>query len=694
MVKVSGQGQNNKNYLELIMKNRIIVLIFVFLSMAVTAQTFTDSNLPIVVIETDGGASIPDEPKILATMKIIWHQDGSRNYLTDIDNPEFLNYDGRIGIERRGYSSQMVSDKKPYGLTTLQDDNVSNNNVSLFGMPAENDWILNPLAYDQTGMRDVLAYELSNQIGQYASRSQYCEVVLNGNYRGLYVFMEKIKVDKNRVNIEKMDETCNQPPEVTGGYIVQANRSDNDPLAWSMQTYLFSWWGPVYTEFLHHYPKHENITNTQNDYIHGVFLDLESVAHSYNTDITIGIPSVIDIPSFVDFMIMSEFTSNVDVYHLSTFFHKDRCGKLRAGPIWDYNLAFGYDAFGNRSGYNVWQFDNQDNTGPRFWKDLFDTDEFRCYFAKRWFELTEEGMPLDYDRICNRIDEIDAVIAEAIGRDNQRWNQMSQHAQYVNNMKNWLQQRINWLNSHIGSTQGCSDVDLPPLVISKIHYHPQDWWSIDGDHLEFIEITNNGDAEVDLTGIYFRELGLTYQFPNGSHLAGRQAVVICSDSLLFSEYYGIAPFGQYMRKLDNKSENLVLADAWGNIIDQVHYSDSEPWPTEADGNGPFLQLKDLDSDNSLAENWTIGDDLTGVKEIVDSQNFIVYPNPTSSKVCVALSVKPDYCHVVDLMGRDVLEIIPSNSVFDLDLSHLPSGIYIIKVLMGDDGTLWKKVVKR
>ena len=109
--------------------------------MAVTAQTFTDSNLPIVIIETDGGASIPEEPKIPATMKIIWHQDGSRNYLTDIDNPDYLNYDGRIGIERRGYSSQMVSDKKPYGLTTLQDDNVSNNNVSLFGMPAENDWI-------------------------------------------------------------------------------------------------------------------------------------------------------------------------------------------------------------------------------------------------------------------------------------------------------------------------------------------------------------------------------------------------------------------------------------------------------------------------------------------------------------------------------------------------------------------------
>ena len=676
------------------MKKYIIAFLSVIMALWVNAQTFTDSNLPIVVIETDGGASIPEEPKILATMKIIWHQDGSRNYMTDIDNPEFLNYDGRIGIERRGYSSQMVSDKKPYGLTTLQDDNTSNNNVSLFGMPAENDWILNPLAYDQTGMRDVLAYELSNQIGQYASRSQYCEVVLNGNYRGLYVFMEKIKVDKNRVNIEKMDETCNQPPEVTGGYIVQANRGDYDPVAWTMQTYQMNWWWPVNTEFLHHYPKHENITSEQNDYIHNVFLDLESVAHNYDTDITTGIPSVIDIPSFVDFMIMAEFTSNVDVYHLSTFFHKDRCGKLRAGPIWDYNLAFGYDAFGNRSGYDVWQFDNQDNTGPRFWKDLFDTDEFRCYFAKRWFELTEEGMPLDYNLISNRIDEFDVEIAEAIGRDNQRWNQMSQHAQYVNNMKNWLQLRINWLNDHIGSSQGCSDVNLPPLVISKIHYHPKDWWSIDGDHLEFIEITNNGEDEVDLTGIYFRELGLTYQFPDGAHLAGRQAVILCSDSLIFSEYYQITPFGQYMRKLDNKSENLVLVDAWGNIIDQVQYSDREPWPTEADGDGPYLQLKDLDLDNSLAENWTTGDDLTKIDKFIEDQHIAIYPNPTLGKIHIVLSENATHCQIVDLIGNVLQETSPSSPVFELDLSGLPSGMYLVKMQLGDGRRVFRKVVKQ
>ena len=675
------------------MKKNIIAFLLVLFSLSVTAQNFTDSNLPIVVIETDNGANIPDEPKVLGTMKIIWHQDGSRNYMTDIDNPEFLNYDGRIGIELRGSSSQMFS-KKPYGLETLQDDNVTNNNVSIFGMPEENDWILNSLAYDQTGMRDYLAYELSERIGQYASRRQYCEVVINGNYKGFYVFMEKIKPDKGRVNIEKMDQTCNNYPEVTGGYITKADKTNGDPVAWTMQGYGGGWWGGSSTDFIHHYPKPSDITNAQNNYIHSVFNDLASVANQHNTSASSGIPSVIDIPSFVDFMMIAEFASNVDVYSFSTFFHKDRMGKLRAGPVWDYNLAFGYDAFGNRSKYDVWQFNNSDNNGPKFWKDLFDTDLFRCYMAKRWFELTEPGQPLNYDFVCNRIDEIDALITEAVARDNQRWNQMNQHEQYVNNMKNWIQQRINWLNNNIGSDQVCSDVNLPPLVISKIHYHPMDWWGIDGDKLEFIEITNNGDDEVDLTGIYFRELGITYQFPNNAHLESHQAIVLCSDSLLFSEYYNTTPFGQYTRKLSNKSENLVLADAWGNIIDQVHYADTLPWPTEADGNGPYLELKDLDSDNSLPENWTIGDDLTKVKEFADNQNIALYPNPTSNKIHIVLSENATRCQVIGLMGNVLQETSPSSPDFEIDLSGLPSGMYLVKVQMTDGRMTFRKVVKR
>lgn len=677
---------------------RIIVSFFLFaFALMVKAQTLTDSNLPIVVIETDGGVNIPDEPKVLGTMKIIWHQDGSRNYMTDINNPEYLNYNGRIGIERRGSSSQTYVNKKPYAIETLQDDNVTNNNVSIFNMPDENDWILNSLAFDQTGMRDFLAYELSETIGQYASRRQYCEVVINGDYKGLYVFMEKIKPDKGRVNIEKMDPTCNSYPEVTGGYIVKADKTTGgDPVAWTMEGYGGGWWGGwgVSTDFILHYPKPADVTNTQKNYIHNVFDDLAFVANQNNISISSGIPSVIDIPSFVDFMMIAEFSSNVDVYSLSTFFHKDRCGKLRAGPVWDYNLAFGYDAFGDRSKYNVWQFNNSDNNGPKFWKDLFDTDLFRCYLAKRWFELTEPGQPLNYERVCSRIDEIDSLIAEAIVRDNQRWNQMSQHSQYVNNMKNWIQQRINWLNSNIGSEQGCDDVDVPPLVISKIHYHPMDWWGYDGDLFEFIEITNNGDTDVDLTGVYFRELGITYRFPNGSHLPAREALWLCSDSSSFINRYQAVPFGQFTRKLSNKSENLVLADAWGNVIDEVRYYDCEPWPTEPDGNGPYLELKNLDSDNSLAENWTFGDDLMKINELVEDRNIAVHPNPALGKIHVVVSGTASRCQIIGLPGNVLQEFSPSGSGFEVDLSRLPMGMYLVKVQFADGRVALRKVVKQ
>ena len=649
----------------------------------VRAQVFTDSSLPIVVIETDGGVAIPDDPKVLGTMKVIWHPDGSRNYLTDIDNPAFLNYNGRIGIETRGYSSQMIS-KKPYSLTTLQADNVTHNNVSILGMPEENDWVLNNLAYDQTGMRDVLTYGISEQMGQYTPRRVYCEVMVNGDYKGLYVFMEKIKVDKNRVNVEKLDQNSNSFPEVTGGYLMQADRGDNTNYAWTMPTYLSNWWWPETVTFVYCYPKRSDITDVQSDYIHNVFTTLASVAQNHNTDPVSGIPSVIDIPSFVDFMLLAEFSSNVDVYQLSTYYHKDRCGKLRAGPIWDFNLAYGYDEFGDRSRYDVWQFDNGDNVGPTFWKDLFDTDEFRCYLAKRWFELTQLGQPFNYDMIYNQIVETNDWIIEAVGRDNQRWHTMYNHNGALEEMKTWLLARINWLNQNIGSCEACSDMEVPPLVISKIHYHPEDWWGIDGDRLEFIEITNNGDHEVDLTGVYFRELGMTYGFPVGSSIMAHKTLLLCSDSLAFIDYYNRVPFGQYQHKLSNKSENLVLVDAWGNVIDEVHYYDSDPWPWEADGEGAFLQLIDLDLDNSLPESWTVGYDITSAPEFISEEGFRVFPNPAQDWITVWLppcdspAVESEY-RITNLLGQTLMTGTFSAEVLQLDVSHLSTGMYFITV---------------
>jgi len=149
---------------------------------------FSSSNLPIILITTKNGASIPDESKITAYMKII--NNGSLNHITDVADI----YDGDVGIEIRGrYSASLP--QKPYGFET-RDSSGNNVNVPLLDMPSENDWILLANYNDKTFMRYTLASHLFREMGFYAPRTRLCEVMVNNNYQGIYVFTEKIKRNK------------------------------------------------------------------------------------------------------------------------------------------------------------------------------------------------------------------------------------------------------------------------------------------------------------------------------------------------------------------------------------------------------------------------------------------------------------------------------------------------------------------
>jgi hypothetical protein len=178
---------------------------------------FTSSNLPIVVVETFG-AFIPDNPKIMARMGIIDNGDGERNELTD----PFNGYDGFIGIERRGSSSQWFP-KKSFGLETR---NIIGEEIEvpLLGMPEESDWILNAHYTDKTLMRNVITYDLARKMGGYASRTRFCELVINGQYWGVYAFMEKIKRDNNRVDIARLEPGDTTGADLTGGYILKIDK--------------------------------------------------------------------------------------------------------------------------------------------------------------------------------------------------------------------------------------------------------------------------------------------------------------------------------------------------------------------------------------------------------------------------------------------------------------------------------------
>ena len=149
---------------------------------------YIPTNLPIFIIETDN-KQIPDEPKITARLGIVYNGPGQTSSMFQTPN----HYNGYIGIELRGNSTQHYP-KKPYAIET-RDSLGENLNVSLLGMPAENDWVLRASYFDHTFIRNPLACHMSRLTGRWASRCRLVELVLNGEYMGIYILMEKIKRD-------------------------------------------------------------------------------------------------------------------------------------------------------------------------------------------------------------------------------------------------------------------------------------------------------------------------------------------------------------------------------------------------------------------------------------------------------------------------------------------------------------------
>ncbi|PIB37176.1 hypothetical protein BFP72_18065 [Reichenbachiella sp. 5M10] len=659
---------------------RFTLLLFAVWAMCCTsmAQTFTDSNLPIVLVDTDNDQTIPDEPKVWADMKIIYRGEGERNYLNDQNTDDYLDFDSRIKIEVRGSSSQSLA-KKQYGFTTYTTDGSDKDNVSLLDMPKENDWILSGIAYDSSLIRDYLCYELSRQLGNYAPRTRYCELILNGSYNGLYILMEKIKADDNRVDIDQIEESAATQPDLSGGYITQADRADDDPLAWSMSTNTGQ-----NVDYVHVVPKPEDATNTQTSYIESVFIQLASTSRNQNSDKADGYPSLIDIPSFIDFMLINELSSNSDAYQYSTYFHKDKMGKLRAGPIWDLNLTFDNDLrfWGlDRSKPDIWQFDNGDNVGSKFWLDLYEDDTYRCYLSKRWNELTTPDQPLNETRLNTRIDEIVAEISEATIREEARWGTIVDHDQHITQIKDFLSERITWMTTELGDYSACAAVSTPPLVITKIHYNPEDQDPVESKELEFIEILNNGSTTVDLTGVYFGGTGLVYQFAE-STLAAGATTTLASNASIYEQKYGLAADDQYYRSLSNGGQRIQLLDAYGNTIDEVTYSDEGDWP-DADGSGYYLELSDPNSDNNVASNWIRTKDVdfvplsTGEKK--SSDKVLLYPNPSTGSIHVQAQEDISELHITNLNGQVVFMMQPHSPSATLTLTALQPGVYFVHV---------------
>ncbi len=457
----------------------VLLLLSLSFSIPLHGVEFTSSNLPIIKIDTHGQRIPYDNPRISADMQIIYNGLGESNHLNDAPNV----YNGKIDIEIRGHSSAGWA-KKQYAIETQNDDG-SNRNVNLFGYGGENDWVLNAPYIDKSFLRNVLAFKFSGELGQYASRTRYCELVLNGDYKGLYIFMEKIKRDDDRVDIAELDSGDTHGDDVSGGYILKIDKTDWEQDDGWTSKYLPLSGSTKKVFYIFHDPKHDELVDEQKNYIHSFMDEFEDLMKSdHYADSITGYTNLIDVKSFIDYLLVNEISKNVDGYRLSTYMYKRRNtngGKLHMGPVWDFNLAFGladyYDAH-DTDGWmveelSVGQGIKRDNwQTPFWWMKLVQDPRFCSQLEKRWFELRQNVF--DIDRIHAYIDAVADTLEQAKERNFELWTGPGEkkapgdgfwpvpevfytfetYQDEIDFLKAWIEQRITWMDNNIASLSG------------------------------------------------------------------------------------------------------------------------------------------------------------------------------------------------------------------------------------------------
>jgi CotH protein/type IX secretion system substrate protein len=406
---------------------------------------FISSNLPIIKINTNG-QTIVDEPRIVADMEVIDNGPGNLNYLTDPAN----DYNGKIAIEIRGASS-LGFPKSNYGFET-QDELGENNNYPLLGFPEENDWILHGPYSDKSLIRNALTFDIGRKMMDYASRTRFCELFINDEYRGLYLMMERIKRDAARVDIATLNPDDIEGDELTGGYVFQLDR-DNE------NTEEDGWYSPYASNpfYAFHSPDYDDLLPVQKDYLRNWMNDFELAMLQANYSSIYN--NYIDVESFVNYFIINELTKHIDAFKLSMYMYKKKDsngGKLFMGPIWDFNLGYANFNFACDPEPEEWIYPC---TSRAFWLNRMLTipdvqNRIRC----RWNELRETV--LHTDTLMNTIDQMTAEIDEAKDRNFYRWDILGieiwpnyfigdTHEQEIDFLKNWLSQRINWMDQNM-----------------------------------------------------------------------------------------------------------------------------------------------------------------------------------------------------------------------------------------------------
>ncbi len=505
------------------------------------------SNLPIVFINPLG-QTIEHDTKKPAYIAIIGPK-GDRSSISI--KPE---YDGRATISIRGNTS-MRYPKRSYHFKT-RNENGEPLKLPMLGFPKESDWILYAPYPDKTLMRDVLAYELSNKMGDYAPRTRFVEVFVASSrtltmqdYAGVYVFEEKIKRDHHRVDVTKLNPDDVKEPEIYGGYIFKKDhlernggmfmpndagmpdmrrgssslragfptdaggfparpegflksfgssfsvpgdgfsprRSNRQPPPPQVQgapdsvipdagilsgfndetiPSSLGFGTPKGNQFFYVEPKPAEITTKQKAWLKRYLGKLERALYGQDfRNPTNGYAAFIDVDSFIDHHLLVESTKNVDGFRFSTFYYKDRGGKVHMGPIWDWNLSFGN--VNGKQGWipRYWYWPQLDDHQYSWFRRLFQDPDFGQKYVDRWAALRTNAFATS--NVLSRVDHFASVLREPQARNFQRWRIIgrpvwpnhfvgSSYEEEVDWLKEYIETRFRWIDDQFVTAPGFS----------------------------------------------------------------------------------------------------------------------------------------------------------------------------------------------------------------------------------------------
>ena len=425
------------------------------------------SDLPLMVIHQFNTPVVESAPYPRTPAYILLMDKGEDGRARLAADPDLQ---GRIMINLRGSSSLMFP-KKMFGFHLIEEDG-SNRKEPLLGMPEEHNWILNGPYSDKSLMRNVIAYGLSNDIGRYAPRTRFVELYLHdGNgtlqdahYHGVYVLTERIKWADGRVEITKIGPEDNQEPEITGGYIFKRDRMS--PGERGLRTSRGSLLACVR-------PQEEDITPRQRTWLENHLSEFETALFGENfTDPKEGYAKYIDPDSFIDAHLITELLKEIDGYRLSTFFYKDRGGKINSGPLWDFNISMGnvdyypdpfHTSFSHFKPWEPqgWYYEllSQNIYLYGWYTRLFRDTQFRARYIERWWQLRRGQF--SNDSLKKRINLNAFILTEAQDRNFKRWNVLNRYVwpnhyiaptytHEITWITEWTTARTRWIDNLFG----------------------------------------------------------------------------------------------------------------------------------------------------------------------------------------------------------------------------------------------------